>query len=259
MINILAKLEEITKAGKHATLCIITETSGSTPRKAGSKMIVTESGEVFGTIGGGSVEYRVISEAVKVCGKFHPVKLKFDLEDDLQMQCGGNMEVYIEPINPLRKLVIFGAGHVGSSLARYARDFGFKVIFVDNREDFAKKQSELGFEVIIGDYVDEAGKMEPDINTYVVVVTPKHAFDQEVTGILGQKAFGYLGMIGSKRKVAEAKRFYIENKVLSESAIEKIDMPIGIQFNAQTPEEIAISILARLIDTKNSQTSTNQK
>lgn len=250
-MNILAKIEEISKAGKRATLCIITETTGSTPRKAGSKMIVTEGGELFGTIGGGSIEHRVIREAMEVCKQTQPLKLRFELEDDLQMQCGGNMEIYLEPVNPSFKLVIFGAGHVGSALAKYASDFGFRIIFVDEREEFAKKQVELGFEVIHGDFVAEAKKFESENKTFFVVVTPKHAFDQEVTGILGKKEYGYLGMIGSKRKVAEAKRFYIENNVLSESEIEKIDMPIGLKFNAQTPEEIAISILARLIDVKN--------
>lgn len=215
-------------------------------------MIVTEDGETFGTVGGGSIEHRVIDEARKVCRQSQPVKFIFDLEDDLQMQCGGNVEVYIEPVNPPMKLVIFGAGHVGSALGRYAKDFGFRTVFADNRAELIEKKQQLGFEVILGDYIIEGKKYESDKRTFFVVVTHKHAFDQELTGILGKKEFAYLGMIGSGRKVAEAKRFYLENKILTTTEIEKIDMPIGIKFNAQTPEEIAISILAKLIDVKNS-------
>jgi xanthine dehydrogenase accessory factor len=251
MTDIFAKVEELIKAGKLATLCIITHTKGSTPRKAGSKMVVTAEGEIFGTIGGGNFEHRVAKEAMEICKGATPVKLNFDLEDDLEMSCGGTAEVYIEPLLPRFRLVIFGAGHVGSALARYAPDFGFQVIFVDDREQFTARQKELGFQVIHGNYVEEAKIFNADRQTFFVVVTPRHAYDQEVTGILGKKDFGYLGMIGSSRKVAEAKRFYLDNNVLTESEVEKIDMPIGIKFNAETPEEIAISILARIIDVKN--------
>jgi len=249
--EILAKLDEISKAGKRAALCIVTRTSGSTPRKAGSKMLVIEDGQIVGTIGGGSIEKRVIEEALLLCKKSQPEILSFNLEDDLAMQCGGTMEVYVEPVVPQSGLVIFGAGHVGSALGKYASDFGFRVIFVDERSEFAEKMQQLGFEVINGDFAAEAKKFESDSNTYFVVVTPKHAYDQEVTSILAKKEFAYLGMIGSKRKVAEAKRFYLDNKILTQAEIEKIDMPIGVPFNAQTPEEIAISILAKLIDVKN--------
>lgn len=252
MKEILAKLEEITNTGRRAALCIVTDTSGSTPRKAGSKMIVTEDGETFGTVGGGSIEHRVIDEARKVCRQSQPMKFTFDLEDDLQMKCGGNVEVYIEPVNPPMKLVIFGAGHVGSALGRYAKDFGFRIVYVDNRPELIEKRQQLGFEVILGDYITEGKKFESDKRTFFVVVTHKHTFDQELTNILGKKEFAYLGMIGSGRKVAEAKQFYLENNILTSTEIEKIDMPIGLKFNAETPEEIAISILAKLIDVKNS-------
>jgi len=251
MTDIFAKVEELIKVGKRAALCIITDTKGSTPRKAGSKMVVTAEGEIFGTIGGGNFEHRVAKEAMEICKGATPVKLNFDLEDDLEMSCGGTAEVYIEPLLPRLRLVIFGAGHVGSALARYAPDFGFQVIFVDDREQFTARQKELGFQVIHGNYVEEAKNFSADKQTFFVVVTPKHAYDQEVTGILGKKDSGYLGMIGSKRKVAEAKRFYLDNNVLTESEVEKIDMPIGIKFNAETPEDIAISIMARIIDVKN--------
>lgn len=251
MKELWTKIDELTKAGIRASLCIVTGTKGSTPRKAGSKMLVAEDGRTWGTIGGGSIEHTVVKEAVAMCAAKAPVMLRFDLEEDLEMSCGGSVEVYIEPIVPTYHLVIFGAGHVGAALARYATDFGFHVTFVDNREEFAAKQEALGHQAICGDYVTEAGNISSDINTFFVVVTPKHAFDHDVTAILGKKPFAYLGMIGSTKKVAEAKRYFLDNNLLTESEIEKIDMPIGIKFNAETPEEIAVSILAKIIDVKN--------
>lgn len=251
MKELWTKIDELTKASVRASLCIVTGAKGSTPRKAGSKMLVAEDGRTWGTIGGGCIEHTVVKEAVAMCAAKAPVMLRFDLEEDLEMSCGGSVEVYIEPIVPTYHLVIFGAGHVGAALARYATDFGFHVAFVDNREEFAAKQEALGHQAICGDYVTEARNISSDSNTFFVVVTPKHAFDHDVTAILGKKPFAYLGMIGSTKKVAEAKRYFLDNNLLTESEIEKIDMPIGIKFNAETPEEIAVSILAKIIDVKN--------
>jgi xanthine dehydrogenase accessory factor len=251
MDDIFAKVEEIKRSGKNAALCIVVETTGSTPRKAGSKMLVTESGETFGTIGGGSVEYKMVAEAMAVIRKNEPKKSSLSLEADAGMHCGGTMEIYIEPINPLIPLVIFGAGHVGSALAHYAKDFGFKITFIDFRTELLQKLQGQGYDIIEQNFVEAAIEADFNEKTCVVVTTPKHEFDEKVTAICAKKKFRYLGMIGSKRKVATAKQNYLSTGQLTESEIEKIDMPIGIKFNAQTPEEIAISILAKLIDIKN--------
>jgi len=251
MDDIFAKVEELKRSGKNGALCIVIETSGSTPRKAGSKMLVTETGETFGTIGGGSVELKMIAEAMSVIGHNEPKKISLSLETDANMHCGGTMEIYIEPINPLIPLVIFGAGHVGSALAHYAKDFGFKITFVDFRTEILKKLYDQGCDIIEQNFVEAASEADFTEKTCIVVTTPNHEFDEQVTGICAKKKFRYLGMIGSKRKVATAKQNYLSTGLLNEEEIGKIDMPIGIKFNAQTPEEIAISILAKLIDVKN--------
>jgi xanthine dehydrogenase accessory factor len=252
MDEIFAKIEEIKHSGKNAALCIVVETTGSTPRKAGSKMLVTETGETFGTIGGGSVEYKMVAEAMTVIGQSCPKKIRLNLEADVQMHCGGTMEVYIEPIRPTYRLVIFGAGHVGAALAHFAKSFDFRITFIDNRPAILEKIQNLGYEIIGKNYVEAANETTFDENTFIVVTTPKHEFDERVTGICARKPHFYLGMIGSKLKVSTAKQNYLRNGLLTEAEIEKIDMPIGVKFNAQTPEEIAISILAKLIDVRNS-------
>jgi xanthine dehydrogenase accessory factor len=108
-----------------------------------------------------------------------------------------------------------------------------------------------GFEIILGDFLEAANDYASNENTYFVVCTPKHEFDQELTAICAKKPHRYLGMIGSKQKVAIAKKYYLEKEILNQEEIEKIDMPIGIRFNAQTPDEIAVSIVAKLIDVRN--------
>ena len=252
MVDFCTKLEEISNSGKPAALVILIHTTGSTPRKAGSKMIVTADGQIYGTIGGGNIEQRVAGEAIRISKSGSPEKLVLDLEEDAEMHCGGSVEVYIEPILPIRQLVIFGAGHVGGALAKYAPDFGFHVTLVDDRPEILEKFKDQSCTVIQEEFVKAAGAFNSDANTYFVVTTPRHAFDQEVTGILANKSFKYLGMIGSKKKVTVARQHYLNGNILTQSQVERIDMPIGIPFNAQTPEEIAISILARLIDVKNS-------
>ena len=251
MKNIYSELNELIKSGKNAALCIVVETKGSTPRKAGSKMIVFNDKTIVGTIGGGSIEFNVIEKAVKVLENNSPQKFTFNLENDLDMTCGGYVEVYIEPVFPLPKLFIFGAGHVGKAVAEFASKTGFEITLFDEREGIFDNISLQNSNFVQGNYFEEIEKTNFDNNTYLVVTTPKHAYDEEITAICAKKPHAYLGMIGSKRKVATAKKVFLEEKGLSTEEIEEIDMPIGIEFAAQTPEEIAISIVAKLIDVKN--------
>ncbi len=252
MEDILFRIAEIKKVGRKAALCIIIETKGSSPRKAGSKMLVLADSTIEGSVGGGSLEMKVISDARNVMAKNQPQKFTYDLEDDLSMHCGGTAEVYIEPIIPELNLYIFGAGHIGKVLAKFASGFGFRIILIDHREEITDKIDLPEVELIRDEYANAARKLEFNPNDYIVIVTPKHAYDEEVLAICAKKSFAYLGMIGSKTKVALARKRLLEEKILTEDEINKADMPIGIKFNAQTPEEIAISILAKLIDVKNS-------
>lgn len=252
MENIYAKIIEFKKVGINSALCTLIETKGSVPRKAGSKMIVTESGESFGTVGGGTIELQITEKALQAIKSKQPTKFSFDLEDDSDMSCGGSVEVFIEPLIANLELVIFGAGHVGMALARLSKPFGFRVLMADMREQLLHEAESEGFSTIHGDFIETAKNLPTTENTFLVVTTPKHKFDEEVTANLAKKTCKYLGMIGSRKKVALAVVKFKEQYMLSTDQVAKIDMPIGIPFNAQTPEEIAVSILARLIDVKNS-------
>ena len=252
MKDILLKIDDIIKSGIKAALCIIVETKGSSPRKTGSKMIVYEDGKQEGTIGGGSLELKVIEDAKEIINGSVAQKFSYDLGDDLSMNCGGYAEVYIEPILPQQQLYIFGAGHIGKVLAKYGPDFGFAVTLVDNREGIENDIDQDLVKLDSRTYAEAAKDFNFNDQSFVVIVTPKHKYDEEILEICAKKPSAYIGMIGSKTKVAKAKERIIKENILTKKELERVDMPIGIKFNAQTPEEIAISILAKMIDVKNS-------
>lgn len=252
MDDIYAKLVELNKSHVSSVLCVITDTTGSVPRKAGAKMIVVETGEIFGTVGGGKVEQHVKARALEIINGSTPQLLKLNLEDDAEMQCGGSVEVFLEPSVRRSELYIFGGGHVGAALAKLSRNFGFDVIVVDNRQELLEVIENDGIKTLKGEFTEVAENLDAGIHAYLVVTTPRHEDDFNVTGTLAGKNYKYLGMIGSKKKIKQAVRSFKEDFHLSEEDIQKIDMPIGIPFNAQTPQEIAVSILAKLIDTRNS-------
>lgn len=247
--DIFRKISDINRSGVKAALCIIVETKGSGPRKTGSKMIVYENGDQEGTIGGGSLELQVTKDALKLIEQSKAQKIVYDLGQDLAMNCGGMAEVYIEPLLPKQHLYIFGAGHIGKILAQYASDFGFSITLIDDRDNIEMNLNNI--ELVKNHYADAAKAIPFSDQSYIVIVTPKHKYDEDVLEIVAKKPAAYIGMIGSKNKVAEAKDRFLKEKILTEKELNKVDMPIGIKFNAQTPEEIAISILAKIIDVKN--------
>jgi len=151
----------------------------------------------------------------------------------------------------LPKLYIFGAGHIGKALAGYATGLGFHPFLFDQREGIFESWSLSGGETQTGDFLQIIDSLNFDKNTYVVIVTPQHESDEKVLFACSTHKFAYLGMIGSKRKVAEISKKAIENNVMTAGLLAKIDMPIGIPFAAETPAEIAISIVAKMIDVKN--------
>ena len=257
MQTIFSKAEEIRNSGIRAAICIVIETRGSTPRKQGSKMIVYADGTIFGSIGGGSVEKEVAEKTVELIALGKPERCSFNLEQDLGMHCGGFMDVYIEPINPSQKLYIFGAGHIGKALVHFAQEFDFSITVFDPRDGIFDDPAFAGCTCIGKDYFEAIEEASFDDKTYIVIVTPKHVFDEEILVKVTRKPHAYVGMIGSRRKVEQATKRFLDENLLTSEEIESIDMPMGIKFNAQTPQEIAISLLAKLIDVRNQVSNNN--
>jgi xanthine dehydrogenase accessory factor len=167
------------------------------------------------------------------------------------MHCGGSMEIYFEPIGCLPKLYVFGGGHIGKALAGYATGLGFRPFVFDQREGIFESWNLPGVETLNGDLIQIIDSLVFDANTYIVIVTHQHEFDKKVLLACAPREHAYLGMIGSKRKVGEISKNALENNLLSAESLAKIDMPIGLPFAAETPAEIAISIVAKMIDVKN--------
>ena len=251
MQEIFNDLKTVIEQGIPAVLCIVTGTKGSTPRKAGSKMLVFNDGSIKGTIGGGSIEFQVIQDALKIISCGEPFTRQFHLENDLKMHCGGTMDIYFEPIGCLPKLYIFGGGHIGKALAGYSVGLGFRPFVFDQREGIFESWNLPEVETRNGDLIQLIDSLVFDTNTYVVIVTHQHEFDEKVLLACANREYAYLGMIGSKRKVAEIRKNALGNHNITEEQLNKVDMPIGIPFAAETPAEIAISIVAKMIDVKN--------
>ncbi|MCX6271900.1 MAG: XdhC family protein [Bacteroidetes bacterium] len=251
MLSFYEKLAAISRDNRRAALCTLISTQGSTPRKAGTKMIVLEDGSLVGTIGGGQFEKRVIEESMGVIQQNKPVIFHFDLREDLEMTCGGKASVFIEPVHTTHTLYIFGGGHVGKAVAKLASDFGFTVTILDERPEIAEEPPVPFCRYIIGDFQTTLANLTFDDRTFAVITTSKHMTDEAVLTACLRKPFAYLGMIGSRSKVEEFRRKLTEAG-FSNDELNRVNMPIGLPFRAETPQEIAISILAKLIDFKNS-------
>lgn len=249
MNEIIQSLIDIHEQKKAAVLCIITESSGSTPRKAGSKMLVYPDGSIKGSVGGGSIEHTVIEEAMKLMHSQQVKTCEYNLGEDLGMQCGGHTNVYFEAINASPRLIIFGAGHIGKILSEMAMPFGFDIIMVDNREELLD-QNWAGATLIVKDFVQAYQEIDFRKNDFVVVTTYKHEYDQAIVAYISSQPHAYLGMMASKRKAALAQKIWKESGI-SQDNIDKIFSPIGLKMQCETPKEIALSILAQLIDELN--------
>ena len=251
MNNLLLKIKESLNVSRPAALCIVTSVSGSAPGKIGAKMIVYSDGTIEGTVGGGGVEKRIIQDALDLIKSQTPQLKEYNLQTDLGMTCGGAVSIYIEPLSKPSRLYIFGAGHIGKVLARYAPDMDFETYLIDWRNDIFENPEGLRYKQICKPYLEAIEEIDFDPESYCVIVTPNHEFDEEVLAAVGKKEIAYVGLIGSKRKIETLIKLFLQESRLTQTELDRVDMPIGIKFNAITPAEIAISILAKLIDVKN--------
>ena len=251
-----AFLEEL-RSGRRAVLATIVRATGSTPRTVGARMLVRADGSSFGTIGGGAFEAMVAADAVELLGSEDPgpavKKYTFTEhgEDALGMACGGTAEVLLEAAGRGVRLVIFGAGHVGLALARLARTVGFAPELVDDRPEFCEvaRGAALG-PVWACDAAYEAGLPALDPACYVAVVTRCHRTDRlALKRVLGQP-LRYVGLIGSRRKKAVIFAELAEADGVSPAKLARVHCPIGLPIGGETPEEIAVSIVAQLLQIK---------
>ncbi len=237
--------------GEPVALATIVKAVGSTPGKLGFKMLVYPSGRIVGTVGGGSNEALVVAQALEAIktGEKRLVQLKYEGVDvgSEEPLCGGSCEVFIEPLLSAPILYIFGAGHVSRALTKIAKIVGFTVVIVDDREEFvnAEKFPDVD-QILVTDFRRAREKVKFSGSSYVVVATREHKSDLEVLRSLVECDLRYVGMIGSRKKVEEMFRS-LERDGVSRKLLEKVHAPIGLRIGAETPAEIAISIMAEII------------
>ncbi|MCX6189008.1 MAG: XdhC family protein [Bacteroidetes bacterium] len=255
MIDIFKIVEQEKAKGNHTALCIIVSTKGSTPLKAGAKMLVLANGSIVGTIGGGSLEKKVIEDALEVIETSTAKLFQHHLLQEHGMCCGGTVNVYIESIMPPEKLYIYGAGHVGRALSNFATSLAFDVYVVDDRPVEMDRINNPAVNKIMSGYAESIHNIVFDAHTYIAIMTYDHKIDREILASCIKKEIAYLGMIGSRRKVEVTRKMFLSTQICSEEDLAKVDMPMGFDIKGDSPEEIAISILAKIIEVKNTKSA----
>jgi len=243
-------LSEARKTGKSCVLAIITHAQGSVPRHAGSKMLIFPDGKLVGSVGGGEVESRVIAETENVLQSGKPIVLHYELADPQSGDpgvCGGQVDIYMEPVVSEATILVIGCGHVGQALVELAHWLGFHVIACDDREELCNPQATP--------YADEYHVVAPekiaDVITvhshmYIASVTRNVTLDVAMLPRLLETPAPYIGVIGSRRRWATTLE-QIKDSGINPEHLQRIHAPIGLELNAETPREIALSIMAEIV------------
>jgi len=246
-LELYEEVVRLTRVGVPFALATVVAHDGSSPRKSGTKMLIRSDGRTLGTVGGGRIELETMAAASVALISGDTQTLEFVLTEEYGYACGGRMTVFIEPQGRRPLLVMFGAGHVGRALTAVAHGCGFRVTVVDERPDWADPALLPGADRVICTPVTDAfNSLTLDRESFVVIATPGHLHDfAAVRGCLSTEA-GFIGLLGSRRK-RETLLQTLETEGYDAGQRTRIVIPVGLDIGAQTPEEIAVSIVAQLI------------
>lgn len=245
-MKVLRAAAEAIEQGRRTALVTVTSIGGSTPRTSGARMLVYDNGDIVGTVGGGTFEYRCIEQAIEAIEQRTPRTYAVHLTRDLGMCCGGAMEAFVEPLETQDHLVIYGGGHVGKATADVARDLGFSLTVLDERDEWANEERFPGATIHGVDPRRRLDELPYGGNAYHLIVTHSHQLDQDLLQDLVARPVAWLGLIGSRAKLA---KFFVRLRAagIDESLLKKVSGPVGLDIGAETPEEIAVSIAAELV------------
>jgi xanthine dehydrogenase accessory factor len=248
--GLLSELLAARKEGEPVALATVVKARGSVPRHAGSKMLIYSDGRTSGTIGGGEMEARVVEEALQALSTGQTVTVPYSLVDPAKGDpgvCGGEVEVFIEPYSSPATILVIGCGHVGRAVVHLASWLGFFVVANDDREELVDPQLVPGADIYIAGPIEQVlEQFSVTGNTYVVSVTRNVLVDRQIMPKLIETPSPYIGVIGSRRRWEETKRLLQEDG-LDVEQMQRFHSPIGLEIHAETPEEIAVSILAEII------------
>jgi xanthine dehydrogenase accessory factor len=253
-IEIFQELAEILKRGEAAAIAVVIRIEGSAPRKTGARMLVRGDGTSLGTIGGGRLEAETIQAALE-CQKTRSIKiLSFDLtklkDPDMDLRCGGTVMILVEPVVPPDECIIFGGGHVGYAIYSILSMVDFKITLVDDRKKYAtQKRFPKAGKIICAPYEKSFAKLSPKKDTYIVICTRAHSHDEECLCWALKSPAEYVGMLGSKSKVASFRK-KMHGQGIKSGRIKSLHAPIGLEIGSVTPEEIAVSVAAEMIQVR---------
>jgi xanthine dehydrogenase accessory factor len=250
-VDIYEEIVALRQQGRKGAVATIVNVRGSIPSFETAKMLIRDDGSIVGTIGGGCVEAEVWQAAREIMESEKPRTLTFNLNQnpkhDTGLVCGGTLDIFIEPVLPPALLYVFGAGHVAFNLYKTARNAGFDITVIDDRETYANRERFPDAREIIAEDFDHAmARVTPPENSFIVIVTRGHRDDMRVLRWAVQTSARYVGMIGSKRKTITVFRELVKEGI-PEQLFERVHAPIGFDIGAITPEEIAVAITAELI------------
>lgn len=247
MGNIYQTVNELLEKQETFALATIVDYKGSVPRRL-AKMIVTKELKTYGTLGGGCVEGQVAEEAALMLreGRKGVAIKSYELVEEefggVGMNCGGKIDVSIEIVEPEPRVIIAGSGHISTAIAKLARLLGFEIIVVD---PMAKKEKFPEAQLVISDFVETSMQnIQASSNTYIVIVT-RHKDDLPALKAALKTGAGYIGLIGSKRRVLQAFHILLKEG-FTQQQLERVNAPIGLDIGAETPAEIALSIMAEI-------------
>ena len=250
-MDVYDELIRLRKLGQKCAIATIVQVRGSIPSFESAKLLVREDGSMIGTIGGGCVEAEVWNAAREVMETEKSKHMSFNLGQDAAYDngliCGGQLDVFVEPVIPSPSAIIFGAGHISKSLCKVASLAGFAATIVDNRETFANRERfPEADEIFAEEYEEVFPKLIVHDSTYLIIVTRGHRDDMRVLRWAAATPARYVAMIGSKRKVISVVK-ELEKEGLSRDQLSRIYAPMGLEIGAISPEEIAISVAAEMI------------
>ena len=262
MESIYQALSDLDRNNESAALCTVVKSEGSTPRHVGSKMLVYPDRKFIGTVGGGELENRVITAALESLKSAKSQTLSYTMADPSRGDpgvCGGTVEGFVEPILPPATIVVIGAGHVGKAVAHLAKWLGFRVAVSDDRPEFCNPETVPNADAYHPVPMSElVNQLKVTHQTYLVVTSRGSAVDAQGMPSLLESNAAYIGVIGSKRRWLTTVKA-LKEKGVSEELIAKVHSPIGLELNAETPEEIAVSIMAEILMLKDKGTGKMMK
>lgn len=249
--NIMRNALRHIEAGDEIAIATIIEAQGSSPRGVGTSMAVLKDGKIYGTIGGGPLEKYIIEVSMEMIKEGQSKTIDIPLnKEGVEMICGGAVKVFIDVYRKKPKLLIAGGGHVGHALYKIANLLDFHIAIFEDREEYLNVERFPSAELVLGNIDESLKNYNIDKNTYIVIATRGHSYDEKsLASVLASEA-KYIGAMGSKRKIATIME-NLKEQGFEEEELNRVYAPIGINIGNEKPIEIAMSIMAEILSIKN--------